>query len=132
MFMKAITKMLNMPVSTKHTIEIARQLRGKKLSKAMVFLGGVIALKTPVPVKRYGRDTPHRKGIAAGRYPQKAAKEIFKGLLNVLNNANQQGMNPEKLVISTVEVGHAVSRNRRSARKTGKRTNMTLEVIESD
>jgi len=132
MTMKATAKMINMPVSTKHTVEIARQIRGKSLKKSITYLGEVIEKKKSVPMKRYNKDTAHKRGISAGRYPHNAAKEILKGLTGVINNALQKGMNPEKLVLSKIDVGQAVSQNRRSKRNTGKMTHMYIEVTESD
>ena len=132
MLMKATAKILNARISTKATVERAREIRNKELSKAMRFLQDVIEMKRPVPMKRFNRDTAHKPGIAAGRYPVNAAKEILRGLKSVLNNALQKGMNPSKLILSKIDVGMAVSKNRRGSRNTGKLTHVFLEVEESD
>ena len=132
MFMKAIAKGNSLPISTKHTVEIARNVRGKELAKSMKFLQEVIEMKTPVEFRRFNRDRAHRKGIGPGAYPQKATKEILKLLMSAMNNAIQKGMNPSKLVVSKFDVGMAVSKNRRSNRRLGRQTNITIEVTESD
>ncbi len=91
-----------MPISFKHAVEICRELRGKKLKDAMKLLEDVIALKRPIPFKRYKKKVAHKSGLYkwyAGRYPQKAAKFILKVLNNLKANAEYKGLNVDELVI---------------------------------
>ena len=91
-----------MPISFKHAVEICRELRGKKISEAKKFLEDVIAMRRPVPFRKYKKKVAHKRGIDkwyAGRYPQKAAKYILKVLRNLEANAEYKGLELDKLVI---------------------------------
>jgi len=91
-----------MPISFKHAVEICRELRGKKLEEAKKILEDVIALRRPIPFKRYKKKVAHKSGLHkwyAGRYPQKAAKYILKVLKNLEANAIYKGLDVSKLVI---------------------------------
>ncbi len=134
MFMEAIAKGINLPISTKHTTEVARNIRNKDLAKSMKFLQEVIEMRTAVAFKRFNNDRAHRKGkgMGPGAYPQKASKALLKLLRSAMNNAIQKGMNPENLKVSRVEVGMGVSKHRRSNRRLGRQTNILIEVKEND
>ncbi|AAL81944.1 50S ribosomal protein L22 [Pyrococcus furiosus DSM 3638] len=88
-------------ISPKLAVEVCRELRGMMLNDALRYLDDVIALKRPVPLKRYNDSQGHKpgKGFGPGRYPVKVAKAIKKVLLNVKNNAVQKGLDPDKLKI---------------------------------
>ncbi|AEC51294.1 50S ribosomal protein L22P [Pyrococcus sp. NA2] len=88
-------------ISPKFAVEVCRELRGMMLKDALRYLDEVIALKRPVPLKRYNDSQGHKpgKGFGPGRYPVKVAKAIKKVLLNVKNNAEQKGLDPDKLRI---------------------------------
>jgi len=91
-----------MPISFKHAVEICRELRGKKIEEAKKILEDVIALRRPIPFKRYKKKVAHKSGLHkwyAGRYPQKAAKYILKVLKNLEANAEYKGLDVDKLVI---------------------------------
>jgi len=92
----------DLSISTKQSIEIANFIRGKNIEKAKNELKKVIEKKLAIPFKRYNRDMGHKKGnIAAGRYPQNAAKE-FLNLLNGLEaNAQNKGLSTN-LIIKTI------------------------------
>ena len=69
--------------------EICHHIKGMKLEDAKGFLADVIELKKPVPYYRYRGKVPHRKGLQghdAGRFPEKAAQEILKILVQVLEH----------------------------------------------
>ena len=91
-----------MPISFKHAVEICRELRGKKIEEAKKILEDVIALRRPIPFKKYKKKVAHKSGLHkwyAGRYPQKAAKYILKVLKNLEANAEYKGLDVDKLVI---------------------------------
>lgn len=94
---KAMGRRIDM--SPKHAAEICRHIKGMKAEKADEFLTKVQAKEEYVPLKRYKRKTPHRKGGQQGRYPVKAARIIQKILRNAMSNAEQKGMDKEKLRI---------------------------------
>ncbi|CAB49259.1 50S ribosomal protein L22 [Pyrococcus abyssi] len=88
-------------ISPKLAVEVCRELRGMMLNDALRYLDDVIALRRPVPLKRYNDSQGHKpgKGFGPGRYPVKVAKAIKKVLLNAQNNAKQKGLDPDKLRI---------------------------------
>jgi len=89
-------------ISHKHAREICKAIKGMMLEDAKKFLEDVIALKRPVPFRRYHKKVPHRRGLQGwptGRYPVKAAKAILRLLKDVEANAEFKGLNTEKLKI---------------------------------
>jgi large subunit ribosomal protein L22 len=97
--------MWDAPISPKEAAEVARELRGKMLEDAMKYLERVIKLKEPVPLRWYNRKVAHKRGLGAkagvpsGRYPVKVAQYYLKLLKNVKANAENKGLDPEKLKI---------------------------------
>jgi large subunit ribosomal protein L22 len=88
-------------VSPKFAIEVCREIKGMMVNDAIKYLEDVIALKRPVPIRRFNDSLGHKKGkgFGPGRYPVKVAKAILKILLNVKNNAEQKGLDPDRLKI---------------------------------
>lgn len=101
--MDAIVRGNNLPISTKHAIEICNFIRYKNLDKARIQLKLVLIKKLAIPLKRFNKDRGHKKGrIAAGFYPIKASKEIINLLNNVEANAQNKGMNIKELILKEV------------------------------
>lgn len=97
---KAVGKSLK--ISPKHAVELCRELRGKKLESAKVYLEEVIQMDKAVPFKRHNKKVGHRKGLTgwpSGRYPVKAAAQILKVLENAEANAEYKGLDAENLKI---------------------------------
>ncbi len=95
-------------ISLKESVEIAKVIKGMRLDDAIAYLEKVVRKEAPVPYTRHRKQIAHRRGVNAqfqewrtpvGRYPVKAARYILKVLRNARNNAENQGMDPEKLVI---------------------------------
>ncbi|TAN37385.1 MAG: 50S ribosomal protein L22 [Candidatus Methanoperedens sp.] len=103
---KAIGKELH--ISRKHAHEISSAIKGMKVNIARGFLENVVLLKQVVPYKRYVKSVPHKRGMCTGRYPQKAAKEFLKVLLNAQSNARYKGFDSGNLRIMLVNTkkGH--------------------------
>ncbi|MEK6853093.1 MAG: 50S ribosomal protein L22 [Nanoarchaeota archaeon] len=127
----AIARALNLPVSTKQCVEICRSLRFKDISYAKKFVEEVSLLKRAVPYKRSVMNIAHKAGMSAGRYPQKAAKEILRLLKSVEANAQAKGLDVSNLKITKILA------NRASIPLTGgrhggatKRTHVEVEVRE--
>ncbi len=92
-----------LPIAWKKSVELARALRGKTVERAREYLEGVIALKQPVPIRRYGRGIAHKPGHGPARYPVKAAKAFLKVLESAVANAEFTGKeDPDTMVIKTV------------------------------
>ena len=89
-------------ISHKHAREICKAIKGMMLEDAKKFLEEVIALRRPVPFRRYKKKVPHRRGLqgfCTGRFPVKAARYILRLLKDVEANAEFKGLNTEKLKI---------------------------------
>lgn len=121
----------NLSISTKHCIELCNYLRYKNTSLAKGFLEDVIAMKKPVPFKRFKRDVGHKPGMAAGRFPQKAAKEVLRLIKCVETNAQFKGLNTSNLKIQKLLANKAsVPMTGGRQRTSTKRTHLEIEVIE--
>lgn len=122
----------NVFISSKHSVEICRLVRYKTTSQAKKILEEVIALKRAVPFKRYKRNVGHKPGMAAGRFPQKAAKEILRLIKAGEANAQFKGLNTADLKITKLianRASHPVTGGRH--RTTARRTNLEIEVRET-
>ncbi|GAB6102752.1 50S ribosomal protein L22 [Thermococcus atlanticus] len=88
-------------ISPKFSIELCRELRGMMLNDALKYVDDIIALRKPVPLKRFNDSQGHKpgRGFGPGRYPVKVAKAMKKILLNAKNNAEQKGLDPDRLRI---------------------------------
>ncbi len=88
-------------ISVKHSIEIAREVRGMMVEDALEYLERVIEKKQPVAFKRHNRYIAHKKGkgFGPGRYPVNAARAFIRILEDAQNNAIYKGLNSEEMVI---------------------------------
>lgn len=121
----------NVPISWKHGIELSNALRFHSTEYAKKFLQEVAELKRPVAFTRYWRDIGHKPGMAAGRYPQKAAREFLRLIKTVEANAQVKGLNTASLKIIkliTNRAPKAPSAGRK--RQTAKRSHIEIEVQE--
>jgi len=91
-----------MPISPKFTREICGMVRGMKVNTAISTLEGVIALETPVPLKRYNKRVSHKQGVGPGRYPKKAAAAVLGVIKSAVANAEYKGLNVDDMVIKTI------------------------------
>ncbi|RMF07221.1 50S ribosomal protein L22 [Candidatus Woesearchaeota archaeon] len=119
----------DLPISTKQSIEICAQIRGKSLQFAKRYLQEVVEFKRAVPFRRFNRDVGHKKTGGPGRYPVKACTYLLKLLNSVEANAQNKGLSSEDLVIETL-VAHKGSGNWHYGRhRRRKMKNTTVEVI---
>jgi ribosomal protein L22 len=84
---EAVVHGYDLPMSTKTSGAICRFIKGKTIGSAIRDLELVVLMKKPVPMRG---EIPHRKGkgIAGGRYPQKAAKNFIVLLKSLAGNAS--------------------------------------------
>jgi large subunit ribosomal protein L22 len=75
--------------SWKNAINITHAIRGMKVREAEAYLEQV----------RRNRKIAAKPGIGKGRYPVKSADRTLKVLRNAINNAEYQGLDPDKMVI---------------------------------
>jgi len=89
-------------VSHKSSREVCKTIKGMMLPHAKQYLRDVIAKKKPVPFRRFTKKLGHRHGLErayAGRYPIKAAKHILKTLEGAETNAENKGLDSDRLRI---------------------------------
>lgn len=89
-------------VSHKHSREVCHTVKGMMLTQAKEYLRDVMEKKKAVPFRRYNKKAGHRRGLVktfAGRYPIKAAERILKVLESAEANAENKGLDVDKLRI---------------------------------
>ncbi len=126
----AIARGLDLPISTKHTIEICNFIRYKTIDHAKKELNLVLQKKLVIPLKRFHKDRGHKKSNGPGFYPKKATKEMI-NLLNLAEaNAQHNGLG-SNLFLKKIVVNKASSPTH-AGRKRGhmKRTHVEIEVEE--
>ena len=89
-------------VSHKHAREVCRTIKGMTLTKAKAYLRDVMDKKKPVPFRRFKKKAGHRHGLQksyAGRYPTKAAEKILNVIEGAEANAENKGLDVDRLRI---------------------------------
>jgi large subunit ribosomal protein L22 len=121
----------DLPISPKVAIELCSFLRGKNVDTAVQTLKRVQKKAQAVPYRRFGSAAGHKSGMAAGRYPIKAAGEFLKLLENAKANASNAGLTGD-LVITHLAANRASEpfRNRAKFRVTFKRTHVEVALTE--
>ena len=124
---KAIGK--EMPISPKFTREICGMIRGMKVNKAIDTLEGVIALETPVPLKRYNKRVSHKQGVGPGRYPKKAATAVLGVINSAVANAEYKGLNTDDMVVRTITASRGRVTPGHMARAHGRATEWNQDTV---
>ncbi len=112
-------------VSHKAAREICRTIKGMMLSKAKEYLKDVFDKKKPVPYKRFTKKLGHRHGLDksyVGKYPVKAAKHTLKLLEGVEANAENKGLDIDKLRIIHASASQGMKIKRYRPRAQGRAT----------
>lgn len=117
----------SLPISPKQAVEICNFVKNRTVSTAKTMLERVTELKQAVPFKRFKRDVGHKPGIAAGRYPQTAAKEILKLVNSVEANAQNKGLSSDLMIVH-MNANRAASQPR-SGRVAGESKMAHVEVV---
>ena len=89
-------------VSHKSAREVCRTIKGMMLTNAKEYLRDVIDKKKAVPFRRYKKKAGHRHGLEksyAGRYPIKAAKKVLNVIEGAEANAENKGLDVDRLRI---------------------------------
>ena len=89
-------------VSHKAAREVCRAIKGMMLNNAKEYLRDVSAKKKAIPYTRYKKKLPHRHGLIktfAGRYPVKASEQILDVLNSAQSNAENKGLDVDRLRI---------------------------------
>ena len=89
-------------VSHKHAREVCKTVKGMMLVQAKEYLLDVMEKKKAIPFTRYNKKAGHRRGLVgafAGRYPIKASERILKVLQSAEANAENKGLDVDRLRI---------------------------------
>ena len=125
----------NVPISTKKSVETARFIRGKKVSRAIDMLERVVDKELPVPFRKYRAEVPHQKGkgVDTGGYPVNVAKEFLRLLKAAQSNASEKEISSELYIISvSARKGVARYHNGRNVGRQMKSTNVEIVVGEKN
>ena len=124
---KALGKEL--PISPKFSREICGMIRGMKVDKAIQALEEVIALKRPVPLKRYNKRVSHKQGVGPGRYPEKVAKAFLNVIQSAVANAEYKGLDVDSMVLRTITVSRGRTIPGHMPRAHGRATQWNQETV---
>ncbi len=124
-------KAYNLPISRKHSVEVARFIRGKKLKDVLRILDEIIDLRTPVKLTKHNRGVAHKSGVGPGRYPVKVAKHIKKVILSAKANGEQQGLKnlEEAVVIVEANKGQTLPHGGRKIGTRRKATHIFVKLV---
>lgn len=118
-------------VSHKAAREVCRTIKGMMLSKAKQYLKDVIAKKKPVPYRRFTKKLGHHHGLQktfVGRYPVKVAKHMLRLLEGAEANAENKGLDIDRLKIIHVAAHQGIKMKRFKPRAQG-RSSPKIEVM---
>jgi large subunit ribosomal protein L22 len=118
-------------VSPKHAREVCKTIKGMMLTQAKKYLKDVMAKKKAVPFTRYRKKVGHRHGLEkafAGRYPIKTAKQVLKVLEGAEANAENKGLDTERLRIIHAAANRGMKVKRFMPRAQG-RTSPDFETL---
>ncbi len=120
--------MWDVPVHPKIMSEVARAIKGMRLSEARAYLERVARKEEAVPFRRAHGKQAHRRGLAdkwgwpVGRYPVKAARYMLRLLDNVENNASNKNLDVDRLRIIHVAAHKGITMRRWMPRAWGRAT----------
>ncbi len=129
----AFANIMQLPISTKHAVMLARFIRYKPVQKAKKMLSQVISKKAAVPFPRFNFDLGHKKpNVGPARYPAKAAEIMLIALNSAEKNAVNKGLNEKELIISSCMANKGIRHwhGGRKTRQKMKRTHIFIEVKE--
>ncbi len=108
----------NRRLSWKDSIEVARFIKGMKVTKAKAFLQDVIKMKRAVPLKKFNDNRAHKPGkLGPGRYPVNVSLAFLELINSAEKNAENKGLDVKSLIVqyAFANKGSSFSRPRRNA-----------------
>ena len=116
-------------ISPKLSREVAGMVRGMKVDKAIQALEDVVALKRPVPLKRYNKRVSHKQGVGPGRYPEKVAKAFLNVIQSAVANAEYKGLDVDSMVLRTITVSRGRTLPGHMPRAHGRATQWNQDTV---
>jgi large subunit ribosomal protein L22 len=99
----------NMRCSPKQCREVCNKIRGMMLDKAIELLESVVEEKTWIPYRRHNKKRGHHPGMrkwGAGGHPVRASQNILKILKNAEANADDKGLDVDRLKVLHAATHH--------------------------
>ena len=129
---EALVKGNGLNISTKMSIMICEEIRGKKVQHAKKILEDAISMKKPIAFRRFHKHLSHKTGMGPARYPVSASKQILNLLRTLESNAENKGLNKDKLKITHAVANFAERRwhTGRQRRTKIKNTHLEIKAIE--
>lgn len=118
-------------VSHKAAREICRTIKGMMLPKAKQYLKEVMAKKKPIPYRRFTKKLGHHHGLEkafVGKYPVKASKYILKALEGAEANAENKGLDIDRMRIIHASASQGMKVKRYMRRAQG-RTSPKIDIL---
>jgi large subunit ribosomal protein L22 len=112
-------------VSHKAAREVCLTIKGMMLTKAKKYLRDVTSKKNFVPYRRYNKKAGHRHGVHkafAARYPVNTAKQVMRVLEGAEANAENKGLDTDRLRIIHAAVSKGMKVKRSMPRAQGRST----------
>ncbi|MBW2968497.1 50S ribosomal protein L22 [Candidatus Woesearchaeota archaeon] len=124
---------MSLPISLKQSIMVCASIRGMSVDKSKEYLEAVVKKKKPVAFTRFNKDMGHKKGIAAGRFPVNACKNILSIVKSAESNAQFKGLSSANLIVShaSAQKGPSTWRFGRHRRRKAKRSHIEIVLSES-
>jgi large subunit ribosomal protein L22 len=110
-------------ISHKAAREVCKAIKGMMLNDAKQYLRDVTAKKKAIPYTRYNKKLPHRHGLIktfAGRYPIKASQQILGVLESAQSNAENKGLDVDRLRIMHAAAYQGIKLKRYTPRAHGR------------
>ena len=118
-----------LPISPKKAVELCRALRGRSVEDAKAYLERVIALKQPVPMRRYKTMVAHKHGTGPARYPVKVARHMLRVLQSAEENAGYKGLEVDNMRIKVLSAHKGSTTKGRMPRAQGRSTPWNQETV---
>ncbi|MDD2625974.1 MAG: 50S ribosomal protein L22 [Candidatus Methanomethylophilus sp.] len=125
----AKAKAKEQPISPKNAREVAGMIRGMKVPTAQKALQSVIAMETPVKLRRYNKQVAHKKGVGPGKYPVKVSQAILEVLNSAAANADFKGLDSTNMAISTITVARGAVIPGHRPRAQGRATQWNQDTV---
>ncbi len=120
----------DLPISYKNSVEVCRYLKKKEVAKAKKILEDAIALKKPIPFKRFNKGIAHKKGMMSGSYAVNTCKSILALLKSAEANAAQKNISNPVIIHMCANKASNTWRYGRHSRRKAKRAHVEIVLAE--
>jgi len=118
----ARARAIELPMSPKKTYEVLNAIRGLPLDRARALLEETVAMRRPIPFRRYNQETAHHPGTGPGRFPVKVAKNVLAVLKNAEENAEYDSLDTDRLFVKVAASSRGRIRKANMPRAQGRAT----------